>query len=131
MAVSSLALVFGLFWLVWILGTLLYEGGYALARAALYLEMTPQPGADGGLANAIVGSLVMVSAGTLLGTPIGILAGTYLAEYGPRGWLASATPFLNHVLLSAPSIVIGPFVYSGYVRPVRQFSGLADPISPR
>ncbi len=129
LAVSSLALVFGLFWLVWILGTLLYEGGHALARAALYLEMTPPPGADGGLANAIVGSLVMVSAGTLLGTPIGILAGTYLAEYGRRGWLASATRFLNDVLLSAPSIVIGLFVYSVYVAQVRHFSGWAGAIA--
>jgi phosphate transport system permease protein len=125
MAVSSLALVFGLFWLVWILGTLLYEGGYALARTAFYLEMTPPPGADGGLANAIVGSLLMVSAGTLLGTPIGILAGTYLAEYGRRGWLAGATRFLNDVLLSAPSIVIGLFVYSVYVAQVKHFSGWA------
>src|SRR6185503_6091964 len=122
MAVSSLALVFGLSWLVSILGTLLYEGGYALARTAFYLEMTPPPGADGGLANAIVGSLVMVSAGTLLGTPIGILAGTYLAEYGRRGWLAGATRFLNDVLLSAPSIVIGLFVYSVYVAQVGHFS---------
>jgi phosphate transport system permease protein len=129
LAVSSLALVFGLFWLVWILGTLLYEGGYALARAALYLEMTPPPGADGGLANAIIGSLVMVSAGTLLGTPVGILAGTYLAEYGRRGWLAGATRFLNDVLLSAPSIVIGLFVYSVYVAQVKHFSGWAGAVA--
>jgi phosphate transport system permease protein len=125
LAVSSLALAFGLFWLVWILGTLLYEGGTALARTALYLEMTPPPGADGGLANAIVGSLVMVTAGTVIGTPIGILAGTYLAEYGRGGWLASATRFLNDVLLSAPSIVIGLFVYSVYVAQVKHFSGWA------
>ena len=125
LAVSSLALAFGLFWLVWILGTLLYEGGTALARATLYYQMTPPPGADGGLANAIAGSLAMVTAGTVLGTPIGILAGTYLAEYGRRGWLAGATRFLNDVLLSAPSIVIGLFVYSVYVAQVKHFSGWA------
>jgi len=129
LAVSSLALVFGLFWLVWILGTLLYEGGTALARATLYYQMTPPPGADGGLANAIAGSLVMVTAATLLGTPVGILAGTYLAEYGRRGWLAGATRFLNDVLLSAPSIVIGLFVYSVYVAKVRHFSGWAGAVA--
>jgi len=128
-AVSSLALAFGLFWLVWILGTLLYEGGHALARAALYLEMTPPPGADGGLANAIIGSLIMVTAGTVMGTPIGILAGTYLAEYGRGRWLAGATRFLNDVLLSAPSIVIGLFVYSVYVAQVKHFSGWAGALA--
>ena len=129
LGVSSLALAFGLFWLVWIFGTLLYEGGTALARASLYYQMTPPPGADGGLANAIAGSLVMVSAGTLLGTPVGVLAGTYLAEYGRRGWLAGATRFLNDVLLSAPSIVIGLFVYSVYVAKVRHFSGWAGAVA--
>jgi len=129
LAVSSAALAFGLFWLVWILGTLLYEGGNALLRASLYFHMTPPPGADGGLANAIVGSLIMVAAGTLLGTPIGILAGTYLAEYGRSGWLATGTRFLNDVLLSAPSIVIGLFVYSVYVAQVGHFSGWAGSIA--
>ena len=125
LVVATIALAFGLFWLVWILGTLLYEGGNALAHATLYYQMTPPPGADGGMANAIFGSLVMVSLGTLLGTPIGILAGTYLAEYGRGGWLASATRFLNDVLLSAPSIVIGLFVYSVYVAKVKHFSAWA------
>ena len=125
LAVSSLALAFGLFWLIWILGVLFYEGGTALARAALYVEMTPPPGADGGLANAIAGSLLMVTFGTAIGTPVGILAGTYLAEYGHKGWLASATRFLNDVLLSAPSIVIGLFVYSVYVAKVKHFSAWA------
>jgi len=129
LTVSSAALIFGLFRLVWILGTLLYEGGNALLRASLYFQMTPPPGANGGLANAIVGSLIMVSAGTLLGTPIGILAGTYLAEYGRSGWLATATRFLNDVLLSAPSIVIGLFVYSVYVAQVGHFSGWAGSIA--
>jgi len=129
LAVSGLALAFGLAWLIWILGTLLYEGTNALARATLYYQMTPPPGADGGLANAIGGSLVIVALGTLLGTPVGVLAGTYLAEYGRRGWLAGATRFLNDVLLSAPSIVIGLFVYSVYVARVRHFSGWAGAIA--
>jgi len=129
LAVSGLALLFGLFWLVWILATLFYEGGHALARAAFYYEMTPPPGEDGGLANAIVGSGILILAGTLLGTPIGILAGTYLAEYGRRGWLAGATRFLNDVLLSAPSIVIGLFVYSVYVAQVGHFSGFAGSLA--
>jgi len=129
LTVSGLALAFGLFWLVWILGTLLYEGGNALARATLYYQMTPPPGADGGIANAIAGSLLMVTMGTLLGTPVGILAGTYLAEYGRGGWLAGATRFLNDVLLSAPSIVIGLFVYSVYVAKVGHFSAWAGSIA--
>jgi phosphate transport system permease protein len=129
LAVSSLALAFGLFWLVWILATLLYEGGSALARASLYSQMTPPPGADGGLANAIAGSLIMVTSGTLIGTPVGILAGTYCAEYGRSGWLASGTRFLNDVLLSAPSIVIGLFVYSVYVARVGHFSGWAGSVA--
>jgi phosphate transport system permease protein len=129
LTVSAVALSFGLFWLVWILATLLYEGGTALLRASLYYQMTPPPGADGGLANALVGSLIMVIAGTVIGTPVGILAGTYLAEFGRSSWLASATRFLNDVLLSAPSIVIGLFVYSVYVAQVGHFSGWAGSIA--
>jgi len=129
LTVSAAALAFGLFWLIWILATLLYEGGNALSRAALYMQMTPPPGADGGLANAIVGSLIMVASGTLIGTPVGILAGTYCAEYGRSGWLASGTRFLNDVLLSAPSIVIGLFVYSVYVARVGHFSGWAGSVA--
>ena len=125
LSVSGLALAFGIFWLVWILLTLVYQGGAALVRFSFFTQMTPPPGADGGLANAIAGSLMMVGFGTLIGTPIGILAGTYLAEYGKRSWLASATRFLNDVLLSAPSIVIGLFVYSLYVSQVKHFSGWA------
>jgi phosphate transport system permease protein len=127
--ISCVALALGLFWLVWILGTLLYEGGLALLRAQFYYQMTPPPGDDGGLANAIAGSLVLVVAGTLLGTPVGILAGTYLAEYGKSNWLASATRFLNDVLLSAPSIVMGLFVYTVYVAHVRHFSGFAGALA--
>src|SRR6266513_462748 len=131
LGVSGLALVFGLCWLLWILGTLFYEGGHALARAALYFEMTPPPGADGGLANAIAGSAVLIAVATLLGTPVGILTGTYLAEFGKRGWIAPATRFINDVLLSAPSIVIGLFVYSVYVVRVKHFSGWAGaPAAP-
>ncbi|HSS26541.1 MAG TPA: phosphate ABC transporter permease PtsA, partial [Usitatibacter sp.] len=122
MGVSTAALVFGLFWLAWILAVLLIEGAYALGPT-LFTQMTPPPGSDGGLANAIFGSVMMAGAGTLIGTPVGILAGTYLAEYGGRGWLAPATRFINDVLLSAPSIVIGLFVYSIYVARAKHFSG--------
>ena len=125
LTVSFLALAAGLFWLAWILATLLYEGANALMRISFFTQMTPPPGGDGGLANAIVGSLLMAGAGTLIGTPVGILAGTYLAEYWKSNWLASATRFLNDVLLSAPSIVIGLFVYIVYVSQVRHFSGWA------
>ncbi len=129
LVVSGLALAFGLFWLVWILGTLLYEGGYALLQATLYYRMTPPPGEDGGLANAIAGSLVLVGVATLIGTPVGVLAGTYLAEFGKKSPLASATRFLNDVLLSAPSIVIGLFVYSVYVARVKHFAGWAGSLA--
>ena len=128
MAISTAALAFGLFWLLWIIGVLLWEGAAAL-RPSLFTQMTPPPGADGGLANAIFGSVLMAGAGTLIGTPIGILAGTYLAEYGQRGWLAPATRFINDVLLSAPSIVIGLFVYAVYVAKVGHFSGWAGALA--
>jgi phosphate transport system permease protein len=128
MAVSTAALCFGLFWLLWIIAVLLWEGAGAL-RPALFTQMTPPPGADGGLANAILGSILMAGAGTLIGTPIGILAGTYLAEYGQRGWLAPATRFINDILLSAPSIVIGLFVYAVYVSQAKHFSGWAGALA--
>jgi phosphate transport system permease protein len=126
--VCTLALVFGLFWLSWILGVLVYKGAAALTPA-VFTASTPPPGGDGGLANAIWGSVLMAGAGTLLGTPVGILAGTYLAEYGRRGWLAPATRFINDVLLSAPSIVIGLFVYAVYVARVKHFSGWAGALA--
>jgi len=129
LAASATALALGLFWLAWILGTLLVEGGSALMRISLFTQMTPPPGSDGGLLNAIAGSVAMAGTGTLLGTPVGILAGTYLAEYGRRGWLASGTRFLNDVLLSAPSIVIGLFVYTIYVKQVGHFSGFAGSLA--
>jgi phosphate transport system permease protein len=128
MGVSTAALAFGLFWLIWIVVVLLWEGASAL-RPSLFTQMTPPPGGDGGLANAIFGSVLMAGAGTLIGTPVGILAGTYLAEYGGRGWLAPATRFINDVLLSAPSIVIGLFVYAIYVAQVGHFSGWAGAIA--
>jgi phosphate transport system permease protein len=87
--------------------------------------MTPPPGSSGGLANAIVGSVIMAGAATLIGTPIGIMAGIYLAEFGSRGWLAPTTRFINDILLSAPSIVIGLFVYEVYVIHTRHFSAWA------
>ncbi|MCE9642104.1 MAG: phosphate ABC transporter permease PstA [Betaproteobacteria bacterium] len=120
--ISGLTLLFGLFWLAWIIITLLYEGFNALGPTLFTLN-TPPPGSNGGLLNAIVGSLLMAVMGTLIGTPIGILAGTYLAEFGSRGWLAPATRFINDILLSAPSIVIGLFIYSVYVAKVGHFAG--------
>jgi phosphate transport system permease protein len=124
MILAFLTLVFGLFWLSWIILTLLVEGAGSL-RPALFLRMTPPPGENGGLANAIMGSLIMVAAAVSLGTPIGILAGTYLAEYGKGSALAAATRFINDILLSAPSIIIGLFIYAVYVARVGHFSGWA------
>ena len=122
LTVSMLAMGFGLFWLIWILWTLL-EHGLSALTPMVFSEMTPPPGSDGGLLNAIVGSLMMSFVGVMIGTPIGILAGTYLAEFGQRGWLAPITRFINDVLLSAPSIVIGLFVYEVYVVKVGHFAG--------
>ncbi len=124
LSISVLAMLFGLFWLCWILVTLLDHGLPALTTV-VFTQMTPPPGSAGGLLNAIAGSLAMTLVGTLIGTPIGILAGTYLAEFGQRGWLAPVTRFINDVLLSAPSIVIGLFVYEVYVVKVKHFSGWA------
>jgi len=125
LAVSMLAVLFGLFWLVWILWTLFAQGLTSAMSLSMYTQTTPPPGSQGGLANAIFGSLLMSLLATLIGTPIGILAGTYVAEYGRRGWLAPATRFINDILLSAPSIVIGLFVYAVYVANVQHFSGWA------
>ncbi|TXI81971.1 MULTISPECIES: phosphate ABC transporter permease PstA [unclassified Cupriavidus] len=122
---SLLAMVFGLFWLAWILWTTisLGVGGMSLD---LFTQMTPAPNtAGGGLANAIFGSFVMVALATLLGTPLGILAGIYLAEYGQKKVLASIIRFINDILLSAPSIVIGLFVYALVVTRMGHFSGWA------
>ncbi|MBI5908569.1 MAG: phosphate ABC transporter permease PstA [Betaproteobacteria bacterium] len=124
LGISMLAVLFGLFWLVWILWTL-FAQGLAAISLAMFTQTTPPPGSAGGLANAIFGSLLMSLLATLMGTPIGILAGTYVAEFGRRGWLGPATRFINDILLSAPSIVIGLFVYAVYVAKVQHFSGWA------
>ena len=121
---AILTVIFGLFWLGWILLTLLQYGLPGMSLR-LFTELTPPPGSSGGLINAIVGSFLMVMLGTLIGTPIGILAGTYMAEYGQTGWLAPVTGFVNDILLSAPSIVLGLFVYEIYVVMVGHFSGIA------
>jgi phosphate transport system permease protein len=126
--ISMLAMGFGLFWLCWILFTLL-ENGLPALNSVVFSKMTPPPGSSGGLLNAIAGSLMMSLVGTMIGTPIGILAGTYLAEFGQRGWLAPVTRFINDVLLSAPSIVIGLFVYEIYVVHVKHFSGWAGALA--
>jgi phosphate transport system permease protein len=124
LGISMLTVLFGLFWLVWILWTLFAQGLSAISLS-MFTQTTPPPGSTGGLANAIFGSLLMSLLATLIGTPIGILAGTYVAEYGRRGWLGPATRFINDILLSAPSIVIGLFVYAVYVANVKHFSGWA------
>jgi phosphate transport system permease protein len=128
LAVSGVAMAFGLFWLAWILFTLLSEGFSSLSWGML-TKMTPPPGSDGGLANAIFGSVIMAAVATAIGTPIGILAGTYLSEFGQRGWLAPATRFINDILLSAPSIVIGLFIYTVYVAQVGHFSAFAGSLA--
>lgn len=122
------ATVFGLGWLVLILGILLYKGLGGLSLS-VFTEMTPPPGAAGGLLNAIAGSLVLTVLAVLIGTPIGILAGTYLAEYGRHDKLSSVVRFINDILLSAPSIVIGLFVYEVMVAPMGHFSGWAGAVA--
>jgi phosphate transport system permease protein len=125
LTLSMSAMAFGLFWLIWILVETIYRGLGGL-NLSLFTEMTPPPLADtGGLANAIFGSTAMVGLATLLGTPIGILAGIYLAEYGQKNWLAEVVRFINDILLSAPSIVIGLFIYSMVVAQLKSFSGFA------
>ncbi|WP_245622743.1 phosphate ABC transporter permease PstA [Gulbenkiania indica] len=124
MGASMMTMAFGLFWLAWILWTL-FEMGLSGISLDVFTKITPPPGSEGGLANAIYGSVLMTFFGTLIGTPIGILAGVYLAEFGSRGWLAPATRFINDILLSAPSIVIGLFIYEVYVVTVGHFSGWA------
>jgi phosphate transport system permease protein len=125
---SLLATIFGLFWLFWILWTTVSYGITALDWN-LFHQNTPAPGGIGGLANAIVGSLIMVGLATVIGTPVGILAGTYLAEYGGRTWVAGTIRFINDILLSAPSIIIGLFVYELVVVSMGHFSALAGAIA--
>ena len=125
LSLSLAAMAFGLFWLAWILFETIRLGLGGL-NIAVFTQMTPPPQAEtGGLANAIAGSFIMDLAATALGTPIGLLAGIYLAEYGQRTWLGRVTQFINDILLSAPSIVIGLFIYSVIVARFKTFSGIA------
>ena len=128
LTLSLAAMAFGLFWLAWILWETLRLGVSGLTLAT-FTQMTPPPNDEGGLLNAIFGSLVIVAVATLIGTPIGILAGIYLAEYNPKGWLAGVTRFVNDILLSAPSIVIGLFVFTVVVVPMGGFSGWAGSLA--
>src|SRR5262247_182057 len=122
------ATLLGLGWLIVILFVLLWEGFSGLSLA-VFTEMTPPPGADGGLLNPIVGSLILTVLAVIIGTPIGMLAGTYMAEYGRYDRLTSVVRFINDILLSAPSIVVGLFVYEVMVRPMGYFSGLSGGVA--
>jgi phosphate transport system permease protein len=125
---AVLAAIFGVFWLVWILWTTL-RYGMASMNPALFTQMTPPPGETGGMLNAFYGSAVMSGLGIVLGAPIGVLAGTFLAEYSRKSWLGETVRFVNDILLSAPSIVLGLFVYTLVVAHMGHFSALAGGIS--
>jgi phosphate transport system permease protein len=125
---SLAATAFGLGWLVLILGALLWKGFSGLS-VAVFTQMTPPPGSAGGLLNPIAGSLIMTVIAVLIGTPIGILAGTYMAEYGRYDRLSSVVRFINDILLSAPSIVVGLFIYEILVAPIGHFSGWAGGVA--
>lgn len=128
LSVSLFTVAFALFFLAWILWTL-FANGVGHLSLSVFTQMTPPPGSKGGLLNAIAGSLYMVITATLIGTPVGVLAGTYLAEFGRTGWLAPTTRFINDILLSAPSIVIGLFVYELVVHRLGHFSGWAGALA--
>jgi phosphate transport system permease protein len=128
MGLSIGATVFGLAWLALILGVLLWEGVGGL-NLKVFTQMTPPPGSDGGLLNAIAGSLIMSGLGVAIGAPLGILAGTYLAEYGRYAKLSLVVRFINDILLSAPSIVIGLFIYDVMVARMGHFSGIAGAVA--
>ena len=128
MALSLAATGVGLGWLVLILGALLWEGFSGLSLR-VFTEMTPPPGSSGGLLNPIIGSLIMTTLAVLIGTPIGILAGTYMAEYGRHERITSVVRFINDILLSAPSIVVGLFIYEVMVATMGHFSGLAGAVA--
>jgi len=125
---SIAATVFGLGWLVLILAVLLWKG-FGGISLAVFTEMTPPPGSAGGLLNPIMGSLILTSLAVLIGTPVGILAGTYMAEYGRYDRLTSVIRFINDILLSAPSIVVGLFIYEVMVAPMGHFSALAGAVA--
>lgn len=124
LGLSLAAMAFGLFWLIWILWETVRLGLGGLS-AAVFTQMTPPPNEAGGLANALFGSFVMVTLAALVGTPVGIMAGVYLAEYGSKSRLASVTRFVNDILLSAPSIVVGLFIYAVVVARFKSFSAIA------
>jgi phosphate transport system permease protein len=128
MVLSLLATAFGLGWLVLVLGALLWEGFSGLS-VAVFTEMTPPPGSAGGLLNPIMGSLILTVLAVLIGTPLGMLAGTYMAEYGRYDRLTFVVRFINDILLSAPSIVVGLFIYEVLVAPMGHFSGLAGAVA--
>jgi phosphate transport system permease protein len=128
LALSFGATALGLGWLVLVLGALIFKGASGLSLQ-VFTEMTPPPGADGGLLNPIVGSLIMTGLAVAIGTPIGILAGTYMAEYGRFSPLTHVVRFINDILLSAPSIVIGLFIYEVMVAPMGHFSGAAGAVA--
>jgi phosphate transport system permease protein len=128
LAVAALTMALGMAFLLWIL-FVLFQRGLAAFSPALFTQTTPPPGSAGGLANAIYGSVLIVGFATLISTPIGILAGIYLAEYGKARWLATLTRLINDILLSAPSIVLGLFVYTVYVARVQHFSGWAGSLA--
>jgi phosphate transport system permease protein len=128
MSLSLAATLSGLTWLVMILGELVWQG-FAGLSLSVFTEMTPPPGASGGLLNPIVGSLILTVLAVLIGTPIGILAGTYMAEYGRHDRLTTVVRFINDILLSAPSIVVGLFIYEVMVAPMGHFSGLAGAVA--
>src|SRR5574343_1588144 len=128
LTLSLCAMAFGLVWLIWILWMVFHQGISSLAPSLLTLD-TPPPGESGGLRNAIVGSAIMVGLAMTMATPVAIMAGIYLAEYGRRTWLGKVTRFVNDILLSAPSIVIGLFVYSIFVAQAGKFSGMAGAIA--
>jgi len=125
---SLCAMAFGMTFLLWILWVL-FANGFAALSPTLFTQTTPPPGSAGGLANAIYGSVVIVFVATFVSTPIGILAGIYLAEYGKNGWIARTTRFINDILLSAPSIILGLFIYTVYVAPAGHFSGWAGSLA--
>ena len=128
MTLALAATMFGLGWLVLILGTLLWHGFSGLSLA-VFTQMTPPPGSSGGLLNPLIGSLLLTVLAVLIGTPIGVLAGTYMAEYGRYDRLSTAVRFINDILLSAPSIVVGLFIYEVMVAPMGHFSGLAGGVA--
>jgi phosphate transport system permease protein len=125
---SLCTMAFGMIFLLWIL-FVLFANGFSALSVSMFTQSTPPPGSAGGLANAIAGSAMIVATATFISTPIGILAGIYLAEFGRNGWLARTTRFMNDILLSAPSIVIGLFVYTVYVARVQHFSGWAGSVA--